>query len=251
MGPQGGCASVAQTGSATIQDVLSEFLEDRSRGLQPVEVRLYRHVVLFLQLCINNYGHRNLDEESRERYERLNHRGEGYGQDFFELFGPEHLVPELDFFRGAFLKTDVHTTDKVMRKAKEVVSELRVWLVARGYLSPERLEELDRNVKARDRLKKRLRPLLRRFRRTLVSVDASLVAEEDYIAPDSHLVGCVEPGRVWLRVHRRAAPEEIGPVTLPEELTRHLRRGFTLWCSLARLRGRWRLVEIAEVHPRA
>ena len=29
------------------------------------------HVVLFLELCINNHGHRNLDAESRARYERL------------------------------------------------------------------------------------------------------------------------------------------------------------------------------------
>ncbi|HLE72378.1 MAG TPA: hypothetical protein VJH87_22055, partial [Vicinamibacteria bacterium] len=56
---------------ASIQNVLREFLEDRGRDLAPLEFRLYRHVVLFLELCINNYGHRNLDEENRERYERL------------------------------------------------------------------------------------------------------------------------------------------------------------------------------------
>ncbi len=245
MGPQG--ASVAGVETATIQNVLREFLAERTIALAPPESRLYRHVVLFLELCINNYGHRNLDEESRERYESL-YRDAFGRMEFFELFGPELLLPELDFFTGAFLKTEVHTSDKVVRKAKDVAAELRLWLVKRGYLTPSRLRELDEGVKTRERLKRRLRPILRRLGRSLVTVDASMLAEDDYVAPDSHLVGRVEPGRVWLRVHRGASPEEIGPVAVPEEITRHLRRGFTLGCALARIRGRWRLVEFSEVH---
>jgi hypothetical protein len=249
MGPQG-WASVAAAGTATIQSVLCQFLEDRRRFLNPADFRLYGHVLLFLQLCINNYGHRNLDEEDRTLFETLNRAAEGEGSEFFELFGAELLLPELDFFSGVFLRTEVHTSEKVLRKAKEVVSQLRLWLVASGYLTPERLLELDEMVKARARFKRRLRPLLRRFEGSLVAADPSMLAEEDHVASDAHLVGRVEPGRIWLRVHRTAVPEEIGPVALPEEITCHLRRGFTLWCSLGRLRGRWRLLELSEVHPR-
>jgi len=85
---------------------------------------------------------------------------------------------------------------------------------------------------------------------SIVSLDPSTLAEDDYVDLDDHLLGRVEPGRVWLRVHRTAAPEEIGPVVLPQELTRHLRTGWTLCCSLGRLRGRWRFVELSEIHPR-
>ena len=243
MGPQ-------STPGASIQNVLREFLEDRSRDLVLPESRLYRHVLLFLELCINNYGHRNLDEESRERYERLYRDFDSGGRDFFELFGPELLLPELDFFTGTFLKKEVHTTEKVVRKATDVVSELRGWLVKRGYVTPKTLEEHEESTRARERLKRRLRPLARQVSRSLVSVDPATLAEDDYVALDDHLVGRVEAGRVWLRVHRTAAPEEIGPLSLPQELTRHLRRGFTLCCSLGRLRGRWRLVEFSEIHPR-
>jgi len=243
MGPQ-------STPGASIQNVLREFLEDRGRDLALPESRLYRHVILFLELCINNYGHRNLDEESRERYERLYRDFDSGGRDFFELFGPELLLPELDFFTGTFLKKEVHTTEKVVRKATDVVSELRGWLVKRGYVTPMALEEHEESTRARERLKRRLRPLARQVSRSLVSVDPATLAEDDYVALDDHLVGRVEAGRVWLRVHRTAAPEEIGPVSLPQELTRHLRRGFTLCCSLGRLRGRWRLVEFSEIHPR-
>jgi hypothetical protein len=235
---------------ASIQSVLQEFLEDRGRDLALPESRLYRHVVLFLQLCINNYGHRNLDEDSRERYERLYRGFDGGGRDFFELFGPEMLLPELDFFTGTFLKKEVHTSEKVMRKAKDVVSDLRRWLVKRDYVTSKSLEDHEESLRARERLKRRLRPMARRVERSLVSLDPSTLAEEDFVALDDHLVGRVEPGRIWLRVHRTAAPEEIGPVALPLEITRHLRRGFTLCCSLGRLRGRWRLLEFSDIHPR-
>ncbi len=235
---------------ASIQNVLREFLEDRGRDLAPLEFRLYRHVLLFLELCINNYGHRNLDEESRERYERLYRDFDSGGRDFFELFGPELLLPELDFFTGTFLKREVHTSDKVMRKAKDVVSDLRLWLLKRGHVTAKALEDHEENLRTRERLKRRLRPMARRVSRSLVSLDPSTLAEDDYVALDDHLLGRVEPGRVWLRVHRTAAPEEIGPILLAEELTRHLKRGWTLCCSLGRLRGRWRLLEFSEVHPR-
>jgi len=242
MGPQG-------ASSASIQSVLRDFLEDRGRDLALPDSRLYRHVVLFLELCINNYGHRNLDEASRERYERL-YRDLNGGRDFFELFGPEQLLPELDFFTGTFLKKEVHTSEKVVRKAKDVVADLRRWLVDKGYLTSRALEEQAESLRTRARWKRRLRPLARQASRTLVSVDPSTLAEEDYVALDDHLIGRVEPGRVWLRVYRTAAAEEIGPVLLSEELTRHLRPGWTLCGALGRLRGRWHLVEISDIHPR-
>src|SRR3990172_2357913 len=235
---------------ASIQSVLREFLEDRGRDLAPLEFRLYRHVVLFLELCINNYGHRNLDEENRERYERLYRDFDSGGRDFFELFGPELLLPELEFFTGTFLKREVHTSEKVVRKASDVVSELRLWLLKRGHVTAKALEDHEESLRDRERLKRRLRPLARRISRGLVSLDPSTLAEDDYVALDDHLLGRGEPGRAWLRRHRTAAPEEIGPILLAEELTRHLRTGWTLCCSLGRLRGRWRFVELSEIHPR-
>src|SRR3989304_4675168 len=91
---------------ASIQNVLREFLEDRGRDLAPLEFRLYRHVVLFLELCINNYGHRNLDEENRERYDRLYRDFDSGGRGFFELFGPGLLLPGLGFFTRPVLQRD-------------------------------------------------------------------------------------------------------------------------------------------------
>jgi hypothetical protein len=233
----------------TIQDVLRQFVEERERKLGPPDSRLYRHVLLFLEVCVNNYGHRNLDEEGRDWYERLYRDPNGGRRLFHELFGPELLLSELGFFTNRFLKSDVHTTDKVIAGADGVICDLKAWLVEKGYVSRKSIEQKDREAEVRERLIRRLRPLLRKISRHLVRVEPSTLSGEDSVPLDDHLVSRVEPTRVWLRVHRSAAPEEIGPVDLPEELTRHLRPGFTLLCSVARLRGRWRLTEIEELHP--
>jgi hypothetical protein len=255
MGPQSASGASIQpvqpvqpVQTQSIQDVLRDFLLERGRDLAPPDFRLYRHVVLFLELCIGNYGHRNLDEASRERYERLYRDPDG-GREFFEIFGPEFLVPELDFFTGVFLKKEVITSERIVRKAADVVSDLREWLVAKGHLTEKALEEQEERTRAREKLRRRLRPLARRASREFVSLDPSTLAEEDSVGLDDHRIGRVEPGRVWLLVHRTGAPEEIGPLALPEELTRHLRTGWTLCCSLGRLRGRWRFLELSDIHP--
>ncbi|MGH9320662.1 MAG: hypothetical protein ACRD3V_12355 [Vicinamibacteria bacterium] len=233
----------------TIDHVLREFLEDRGRNLTEENFRLYRHVIFFLELCIGNHGHRNLDEEDRARYESRSPGLEG-GFHFFELFGPELLLPELDFFTDTFLKREVLTSDKVVHRAKDVVRELREWLRMKGHVSAEALEVQDDRARHRAGLKLRLRRLTRLLEKRSVSVDPSCLPEEDYVALDDHLIGRLEPGRIWLRVHRNASPEEIGPIMIPLGVSRYLRAGWTLCCALGKLRGRWHLVELEEIYPR-
>jgi hypothetical protein len=239
-----------ETPRATIRQAFEEFLNERSSTLPPSESRLYRHVLRFLELCLNHHGYRNLDEEARSRYERLYRDFGSGGLEFTELFEPEKILPELDFFTGPFLKKDVHTSERVLRRAKDVVLDLRQWLVDRDYLTPETVLENEAMSRAREKVKNRLRRHIPRLRRSVVSVDPANLSDDDYVLFDDHLVGRVEAGEIWLRVHRAAVPDEIGPVALPEEVTRHLRRGFTLCCSLGRLRGRWRLLEFSDINPR-
>lgn len=234
--------------AVTIQSALRDFLEERRRKLRPVDYRLYQHVIFFLELCINNYGHRNLAQAERDRYEKL-FSAPASGADFFEIFGPELLLPELDFFTGAYLHEDVQVSDRVTEKSGGVVSDLRDWLVRSGRIPAAVAEEQDRRARARASLSHRLRRLARLLSRQVVSVDIASLEDADYVGCDDHPILRVEPGRVWLRVFRRAEPEELGPIVLPVEATSQLREGWNLCCALARLRGRWHLVEVAYVYP--
>lgn len=245
------CApSQTTTPGLTIQAVLQEFLEERRRTLRPAASRLYGHVLFFLELCINNYGHRNLPEPDRVRYERVYAGTEGARMDFFELFGPARLLPELDFFVETFLHQDVHTSERVASRAKFVVADLREWLVSRGYVSRGDVEEEASRDRERTRLRLRLRRLRTLLSRHLVSVDAGSIPRRDFVPCDAHPIVRLEQGRLWLQVYRGGCPEEIGPIFLPREATRRLRVGWSLTAALARLRGRWRLVELEEIYPR-
>jgi hypothetical protein len=235
--------------AVTIQSALRDFLEERGRELRPVDHRLYQHVIFFLQLCINNYGHRNLAEAERARYEMMFFAPEA-GADFYEIFGPELLLPELDFFTGSYLHQDVQVSDRVTEKSRGVVSDLRAWLVRSGRVPAAVAEEQDRLARERASLSHRLRRLARLLSRQVVSVDHASLEDADYVGCDDHPILRVEPGRVWLRVYRCADPEEVGPIVLPIEATSQLREGWNLCGALARLRGRWHLVEVAYVYAR-
>jgi hypothetical protein len=246
MSPQTSLAAVAAV--PTIQRVLEEFLEAR-RTLSPVEFRLYQHVIFFLEYCINNRGYRNLDEIERARYERLYHEGRGFIQ-FFQMFGAEKLLPELGDFSDSFIREEVITSERVTRRAGDVVSDLRRWLAESGALSQSLLDAEEIRESESRGSQRRLSRLARLVSRNVVSVGPSALAPEDQVALDYHLVSRVEPARVWLRVYRSAAAEEIGPLRFPREATGIVRAGWSLRCALGRLRGRWELVELLEIHPR-
>lgn len=247
MSPHSEPAAVAAV--PTIQRVLHDFLEDRRRALSPVEFRLYQHVIFFLEYCVNNQGYRNLGEDDRARYERLYHESGGATQ-FFQVFGPKLLLPELDDFGDVFIREGVHTSERVMKKSKDVVSDLRDWLVESGILPPSVVDHHQEREDERRRLRWRLKRLVRLVARHLVTVDPMALAPEDHVAQDYHLVSRIEAGRIWLRVYRSAVAEEIGPLSLPRGAAECLRVGWSFRCALGRLRGRWQLVELEEIHPR-
>ncbi|HXV63903.1 MAG TPA: hypothetical protein VEK15_24595 [Vicinamibacteria bacterium] len=231
----------------SIDAVLAEFVESRRPTLDESEIRLYRHVILLLELCLNNYGHRNLDARERAFYEARYHDGKKL---FFELFGPDKILAELDFFASTFLAKDVHTSERVYRLAPEVVADLRQWLVREQYVAAAEDEKAILRQREHDTAKRGSRRICRLLRRTRVSVEAESMMAEDYIPSDHHLVQRVAPSRIWFSVYRSAKSETVGPIWVPSLVSDALRVGWNVHCALGRLRGRWRFVEVEGIHPR-
>ena len=232
----------------SIQDVLSEFASERRSTLDAGELAVYRRVLFFLELCINNYGHRNLDPEERALCERLYHAPEE--RHFFEIFGPDKLLFELDFFASVYVRTDVFTSRAIEERAAAVVEDLTAWLVERGHVSAADVRAAQETALRRRKLRSRASQLARLLSRRAVVVDPHFFTERDYIALDDHAITRIDPGRLWLRVYRGAEPFEVGPLLAPLDATKSLRVGWTLSCALARIRGRWCLAAVDEVYPR-
>lgn len=233
----------------TIKDVLSEFAEHRKQTLSPEEHRAYVRVLFFLELCINNYGHRNLSEDERSLCEQ-SYRARGTSQrHFFEIFGPVKLLPELDFFATVYVKRDVFTSERIEDKAPLVVEDLRAWLLECGYVSRHELYQSSQACAQRKKLKIRARRVEKLLAERAVSVDPVLFTDYDYIDTDDHPITRVDHGRFWLRVYRTAEPEDIGPLVAPVAATKSLEVGWNLCCALAKIRGRWQIVGVDEVYP--
>ena len=233
---------------STIREVLSEYLETRAATHAPREVSAYRRVLFFLELCINNYGHRNLPEDERALCEKHS-RAPDCERHFFEVFGPEKLLPELDFFAEIYVRRNVFTSERIEKKASYVVDDLRRWLVERGYVTRGEVEVSKALARERNKLGPRARRAARLLAQSAVRVDPLFFADRDYIDTDDHPITRIGPGRFWLRVYRNAEPEDIGPLLAPEAATKSLRVGWNLSCALARVQGRWRIVGVDEVYP--
>jgi hypothetical protein len=233
----------------SIRTTLELFLEERRSTLTPEELRLYRHVLFFLALCINNYGHRNLDLDERDLCEKHRFGVFGSERDFFEIFGPEKLLPELEFFSSRFLSQDVHTSSRVTERAPEVVEDLERWLVETRRVTPEAVETERQRARRRTRAALRCRRIARRLERRVLSLDPGALAPSDYVPDDHHVVIRTGPGRIWLRVYRSPEAEEIGPLLVPPETARGLVEGARLRCALGRVRGRWHFVALSDLLP--
>ena len=232
-----------------IQQVLHEFARERCESLEPSERHAYRRVLFFLELCVNSYGHRNLEDPERSRYERR--RQDGDDVRFVEMFGPRWLLPELDFFVHRYVCRDVFTSAGIEQKAFDVVEDLKAWMVVRGDVDASDLDEAEEAARTRLELRRLARRATRLLSAWTVTVDPSFFARSDYLEIRDVPITRVAPGRIWLRVYRRSRAELVGPLSASIAATRSLRTGFCLNGSIARIRGRWHLTGVDSVYPRA
>jgi hypothetical protein len=74
-----------------------------------------------------------------------------------------------------------------------------------------------------------------------------LRGQEDDEIEDHFTVTRVEPGRVWLEPMLERA--KVGPIEVPEQISRRCKVGWSISGVVGKVRGRWRLVEAWNVYP--
>ena len=88
----------------------------------------------------------------------------------------------------------------------------------------------------RDSWRKRATRALQEAAERLASNTREL-ADEAYVDFDHFNVSRVEPGKLWLDVWENGKAYPHGPIPVPRTVTRVLREGWDVSCSLARVRG--------------
>jgi len=145
------------------------------------------------------------------------------------------------------------------RKNKQLPDTLQIWIEARKryHLSHRQIQmarELGMNPQKLGKLanhqqERRAAQILLEAVDELV-VDPRDLDDEGYLDFDHYTIVKVEPGKLWLKVFKGGGHRTLGPIPTPKRATELLRRGWDISCALGRMRGQWRIVEVANVYPK-
>jgi hypothetical protein len=239
-----------QPASPTIDEVFEAFLAEQRERLKPKTLKTYSSVIDLLRDHLNGYGHDSLSETETVLLDRhYNAEGEGH-REFCQVFGPDKIPEHLGMFLGYFMVRKVMAGADFKRSAGTVTKKLSKWLAAKGHVSAESAalaaeqgadaaRDLPSAERAADLLLRAADPL---------SIALDDLADDDYMDFDHYTIARIEPGKLWFDVFGDDEPV-IGPVAVPKKATDLLQAGWDISCALARIRGRWRIVEVANVYP--
>src|SRR5436190_16870201 len=99
----------------TITVVLAQFLAEQEQRLAPKTFAQYRDVVELLQHHLNGYAYLSLEELDAKRFERLQRATGDTEREFCQIFGPEHILPNVGEFLGYFMVRKVVASRALLR----------------------------------------------------------------------------------------------------------------------------------------
>jgi len=243
---------LSQIANPTIDQVFKELLAEQRKRLKPQTQKKYEDVIELLQLHLNSYAYEGLSEAESALFDSCFNAEAKDHREFCQLFGPEKIIENLSSFLGFFMIRKVIAGEDLKRRAGTVTKKLSKWLAEKGYISQESgLEGVEEGAEA-------ARDLPRAERAAQIPLEAvdELVVDprdlddEGYLDFDHYTIAKVEPGKLWLKVFKGGGHRTLGPIPTPKRATELLRRGWDISCALGRMRGQWRIVEVANVYPK-
>ena len=228
----------------TIAAVLAEFLADQQQRLSPKTHAQYRSVVELLQHSLNNYAYVGLSGGDAKRFDdRYNATGDAH-REFCDLFGPEHILPNVDEFLNYFMVRKVMAGQSLLRAAGTVTKKLATWLAEQGYADAQAVAVAEQQGAAATRDLPKAAALATRLDAFAETQDWGDAAES---LEDHFRITRVESGRIWLE---GLDGHERGPILLPPALSRECAVGWTIAGVVGRVAQRWQLLEVWNVYPR-
>ncbi len=236
--------SETRTANPTITEILARFLEDQRRRLTPRTFSNYEHVVELLQHCLDGYGHQSLDRADASRFERLYNAEGAEHREFCEIFGPEHILQNLDEFLGYFMVRKVIAGKETLRAAGTVTKKLAAWLAENGYVAGRDAEDAAKRGGEAARDLPRAEELASRLRELAVGRGRG---DEDDEREGHFRITRVENGRIWLE--DGVGGDDVCSLKVPADVARRCQVGWTLSGILGRSGKGWRIVEAWNVYP--
>jgi hypothetical protein len=230
--------------SPTITEVLARFLAEQKQRVSPRTFAPYRDVVELLQHHLNGYGYESLNELETRRFERARATAGESAPEFCDLFGPEHILPNLREFLSYFMIRKVMASRSLLQAAGSVTRRLAGWLAEQGYAEPQQAEAAAVQSAEAARKLPRANQLASRLQ---AHAELQLGSAATDQIEDHFRITRVEPGRIWLE--GLIDGQERGPIQLPEALSRQCPVGWRLSGVIGRIGRRWQLIDVWNVYP--
>ena len=238
--PGGETAAVA---SPTISAVLAEYLADEKARLAAKTYGLYADVIELLQHSLNGYAANSLDKGEYALWEQhFDAKGEQHGE-FCDIFGPEHILPNVGEFLNYFMTRKVMAGQDLMRASGTVTKKLAKWLAAKRYATAdEAADAVERGTDAARDL-----PMAEKLTALLYEFTSSKYSPDDADIEDQFEIKRVESGKVWLAGFDDG--RLLGPISLPPHATKLCRVGWTISGAVREIGKKCVLVEAWKVYP--
>lgn len=224
----------------TISAVLNEFLAEQSSKLKPATMSKYEGTVDLLKDSINGYAYQYLDNADSKKFERLF----AEGIEFCDMFGPEHILPNVDEFLSYFMVRKVIAGKETLRAAGTVTSKLAAWLGEKGYASPDASASTAKEATKAAKLLPRAEECAQLLYEFAEEQAIEATPEREF---GHFTITRVEPGKLWLEGLLEEEP--VGPVSVPRAVTDRCEVGWSMSLALGKKRGKWTIVEFANVYP--
>jgi hypothetical protein len=225
----------------TIDAVFDAFLADQRARLSERTYANYQSVIELLGDCLNSYGPNTLSPSEHNQWETAFKNDE---EAFVHLFGADKIIDNLGEFLGYYMIRKVWAGQELLKAAATVTKKLTAWLHAHGLIDDtdtkigtERAADAARDLPAADKLG----TLLHEQARHTLPCDPDDIADDDRIE-DYLTIQRVDTAALWFH-------GGIGPVAVPATAAKLARPGWSVSITLARIKNRWRIIEVGNVYP--
>jgi hypothetical protein len=219
----------------TITQLFEEFLADQEARLSPKTYDKYEGIIHLYRSYLESYwpGH------GGKEYNAIT-KAKG---TYCGTFGTGEITSGFSEFLGYFMPHKVIAGNETMKAAGTVIKKLNKWLVDKGYIKDDPSIRDQVGTTARD---------LPATQKLLDQLDDWLAgnAPEDYEREvEGHFfITRVEPGQLWLE-SMLSVKGELGPIPVPEKISRTCKVGWDIGGSLGETAKGWRLVEVWNISP--
>lgn len=227
----------------TIAEALEAFLADQQARLAPRTFAKYRDVIELLQHSLNGYAYQSLNAADAALFDDFSEREGAEHREYCETFGPERILPEIGSFLGYFMVRKVMAGKETLRAAGTVTKKLARWLEEKGHCATA---DADLAVEAGAEASSDL-PQAEELAQALHELTGWQTSDGDGDVIEDHFtLTRVEKGRIWLQ---GLSEPEIGPIAVPEAISRRCRVGWSISGALQRSGKSWRILEAWNVYP--